>query len=35
MAQVRLGRAPQIGHAVIGILGPLQSFDPAYDPVAF
>ncbi|HWF63044.1 MAG TPA: hypothetical protein VN685_00365 [Rhizomicrobium sp.] len=27
--------APQIGHFAVGILGPLSSFDPAYDPVAF
>jgi hypothetical protein len=27
--------APQIGHVAVGILGPLQSYDPAYDPVAF
>lgn len=27
--------APQIGHFAVGILGPMQSFDPAHDPVAF
>jgi hypothetical protein len=30
-----LPSAPQIGHFTMGIRGPMSSFDPAYDPVAF
>ena len=35
LADHYLPPAPQIGHVAIGILGPLQSFNPAYDPAAF